>query len=237
MPDSKGILNPTETKTHDSTTLQCDDFHNALMKNIYHLRQGEGRQVLDALGETGQWHVIQMNGFLKTLALPPITEAIVTMHHAITTKHSNIGNATSTEASIRHGVELSDITYAGSLTVSRNTEDLKQFTLLTLHLLQQQMEAIQRQTTIELAEQSDNIAMIRCSMILDGLNQSLKSLVQCLLCATFPDHCSSDSFSHIQIIENDQCLFDSISVCPRGRNTWAPEGIPSVSHAIYNQND
>ncbi|OQX35455.1 MAG: hypothetical protein B0D91_10800 [Oceanospirillales bacterium LUC14_002_19_P2] len=236
MSDSKDALNQTDATTQDGMNLLCDGFRDQLMQNIQYLRQGDGRLVLDTLDETGQWHATQMNGFLKTLVLPPITDAIIALHIHIMEKNST-GNDTAAQASIQHGVELSDLSYNGSYTVTRQPVDRKQATLLALHFLRQQMEAIQRQTAIELADQSEDIGLIRCSMILDGLNQSLKNLIQCLLCATFPDYCNSDRFSHIRIMEDNRCLFDSLSVCPRGRNTWAPAGIPVAGQSIYSQPD
>ncbi len=236
MSDSKDALNQPAATARDSINLLSDGFRDQLMQNLQYLQQGDGRQVLDMLDETGQWHATQMNGFLKTLILPPITKAIIALHTNIVTKN-NAGNGAAAEASIRHGVELSDLTYNGTFKVGRQPGNLKQGTLLALHLLRQQMEAIQRQTAIELADQSEDIGLIRCSMILDGLNQSLKSLIQCLLCATFPDYCNSSHFSHIRIMEDNRCLFDSLSVCPRGRNTWAPAGIPMAGQSIYSQPD
>lgn len=231
MTNRKDSLSSVDTITQNGVTRPCVEFRERLMQNIRHLQQNEGRQVLEALEETGQWHAAQMNGFLKTLALPPISEAIIDMHQTITIQQRT-GQASSAEASIRHGVDLSNMTYGRTITVSRSTEDLKQVTLLALNVLRHQMEAIQRQTAIELAGQSGDIGLIRRSMILDGLSQSMKNLAQCLLCATFPDDCSNDTFSYIRIIEDDQCLFDSLSLCPRGRDTWAPAGIPTTDQAI-----
>ncbi|MCK5895117.1 MAG: hypothetical protein KAG53_12135 [Endozoicomonadaceae bacterium] len=236
MTNNKDSFGSIDISTQNEETLQCEEFRERLMQNIRHLQYDEGRQVLETLNDIGQWHAAQMNGFLKTLVLPPITEAIVDMHKAITTQHIAVKDANA-EASIRNGVELADMTYGGAITVSRSTEDQKQVTLLTLNQLQHQIDAVQRQTAIELAGQSGDIGLIRRSMILDGLSQSMKSLAQCLLCATFPDNCNSDTFSYIHITEDEHSLFDSLSLCPRGRNTWAPAGIPVTDQSMYSQSD
>ena len=236
MSDSKNAPNQLDTTTEKDTDLLCDGFRKQLTQNIQYLRQGDGRLVLDTLDETGQWHAAQMNGFLKTLVLPPVTDAVAALYTHIL-KQNDTGNGATTEASIRHGVELSDLNYHGAFTVVHQQEDRKQTTLLALHRLRQQMDAIQRRTAIDLASQPEEIDLIRSSMILDGLNQSLKNLIQCVLCAAFPDYCNSDHFSHIRIIEDDQCLFDSLSVCPRGRNAWAPAGIPVAGQSVYSQPD
>ena len=71
MSDSKNALNQPDATAQDGMNLLCDGFRDQLMQNIQYLRQGDGRLVLDTLDETGQWHATQMNGFLKTLVLPP----------------------------------------------------------------------------------------------------------------------------------------------------------------------
>jgi len=236
MTENTDVLNSkadNHNKNSKGGVVGCDVFREDLKSNIDYLQHGNGRLISESLGEAGQWHLSQINGFLKSVNMPDITKEIYNLYLVHEKEEQERSESNSAEKNIKHRVQLAGLEYGGSINVELAENDGYQYTLIKTYQLSKQIKVIQNEAILKLSHNPSDLDLIRSSMIFDGLKESLKSLMQCLLCYLFPDCFNKKMFGHLQVHNDSVCIFDSIYICPQGKSTWDPVGVPISNQNMY----